>query len=652
MNMLPITRKMLSAFAVLMVFILMNFVTISGIAQTSSTADSPFIEVARLGRGMIADASWKSDGNAFLVNSDQGLRIYNTDLEDIAYLEQARLAAFSPDGAWIAGIHKDRTELLVWDTDNYQLVRTLGLTSEALHLNEVSLAWSPDSRHIALGFEDTLKIYDVLLREIELTLTFSAGIYDLEWSPDGEELAVANYLTLEIVDMDDGRITHTVSGEGGVGVLRWSPDGQTLARLIPLLGLVHPGSQRNALRLIDTTTYQLRLVIQTSWAMTVEWTPDGKALVSEHHFEDLFNNPRHTLRLWDAKTGEILPPLLSELPEFDVYKTILSMKWNPEGDTLMVASQDNIVRFYDWPMTLSLEKPSQVLFQYSGDINNIAWSPDGTQIASISTDSIVRIWDVATRQQTQYFQLTVAIGWDVAWSPDGSQLAFTDGAVITVIDLESGEVITNLVGDIATVWIVNHAIRAVAWSPDGRLLASGDSARIGRVWDMQTLQQVKAFENLPNRVFSLDWSADSERLAYTADHTWVWNVSDDNNDQLPFTCDSEKTHRAALSPDGSLIAVKGEGVCIWNIEQHRMIARLAVTAEEIDWHPDGTRIAVQTLTVATNETQFQIWDVASLERLAFTETEGRLRSIAWSPDGLSLATADNSGMISIWQQDS
>jgi serine/threonine protein kinase/WD40 repeat protein/DNA-binding winged helix-turn-helix (wHTH) protein len=107
---------------------------------------------------------------------------------------------FSPDGARFATAG---TSIHVWDVETKERV-TLGAGLGRAN----ALAWSPDSRYLATGWDDgTVRIWDV--DEEQLTITMpraSASIVDVAFTPVGSRLAVASadgVVSLHVLELEE-----------------------------------------------------------------------------------------------------------------------------------------------------------------------------------------------------------------------------------------------------------------------------------------------------------------------------------------------------------------------------------------------------------------------------------------------------------------
>ena len=107
---------------------------------------------------------------------------------------------------------------------------------------------------------------------------------------------------------------------------------------------------------------------------------------------------------------------------------------------------------------------------------------------------------------------------DLAWSPDGGLLAAaSDGGYIVLVDPGTGDVVGELLGDLADSGVYISFVSRVAWSPDGGLLAAavkiggGDYelyvvSPSGAVAWNHTVDEI-------DEVRSVSWSPDGGRLA-------------------------------------------------------------------------------------------------------------------------------------------
>src|SRR5262245_23811164 len=77
----------------------------------SRGAASRFHKLLQLGRGHIFGAEWHPSGKMMVVNTGLGAWFYDDKLQDIAHLDNARLATFSPAGKLMAASQDNKVML-------------------------------------------------------------------------------------------------------------------------------------------------------------------------------------------------------------------------------------------------------------------------------------------------------------------------------------------------------------------------------------------------------------------------------------------------------------------------------------------------------------------------------------------------------------
>src|SRR5262245_3451060 len=96
-----------------------------------------------------------------------------------------------------------------------------------------SVTWSPDSRMIVTGSDDSnIRLWDIESGELVRTLEgHQAAVGSVAWSGDGQWLASgADDRTVRVWEASSGRLVRTLEGHrGAVRSVAWSGDGQWLA---------------------------------------------------------------------------------------------------------------------------------------------------------------------------------------------------------------------------------------------------------------------------------------------------------------------------------------------------------------------------------------------------------------------------------------
>ena len=297
---------------------------------------------------------------------------------------------------------------------------------------------------------------------------------------------------------------------------------------------------------------------------------------------------------------------------------VLSVAFSPDGQTLASGSDDDTIRFWD----VATGQHKATLEGHTGWVLSVAFSPDGQTLASGSDDDTIRFWDVATGQHKATFEPTYGNVLSVAFSPDGQTLASgSDDRTIRLWDVAAGKLKATLTGH-------TDNVNSVVFSPDGQTLASGSDDRTIRLWDVAAGKLKATLTGHTDNVNSVMFSPDGQTLASgSLDGTIrLWNA---NTGQLKTTFTGRVISSVSFSTDGQTLAGGGSTIDLWD----------AVTGKG----------KVRNLSEEGIFRRGKWKAVSDMGKSTLTGHTSYVNSVAFSPDGQTLASGSSDGTIRLWE---
>ncbi|CAI8820069.1 dynein assembly factor with WDR repeat domains 1 [Pseudomonas sp. IT-194MI4] len=373
----------------------------------------------------------------------------------------------------------------------------------------------------------------------------------------------------------------------------------------------------------------------------VAFSPDNSRIVS--------GSTDHTLRLWDAHSGQAIGASLKGHEG-----AVTSVAFSPDGSRIVSGSSDKTLRMWDAHSGQQIGEP---LRGHEDEVLSVDFSHDGNRIVSGSMDQTLRLWDAHSGQPIGaplrgHEDLVMS----VAFSPDGSRIVSGSGDnTLRLWDAHSGKPIGRpLKGHI-------RGVVSVAFSPDGHYIVSGSDDKTLRIWDALSGKSLgDPFVGHERVVTSVAFSPDGSRvLSSSDDHVllmWDTHTGEPIGSLLHGSprVSWNGTMKAAFSPDGtSIVSVADHSLMLWNTNIGQMIG---VPLEghkrpiaSVSFSPDGTRIVSGSM-----DKTLRLWDVRTGQPIgaALSGHEDMVLSVGFSPDGTRIVSGSMDKTLRLWDSQS
>jgi len=516
--------------------------------------------------------------------------------------------------------------------------------------------FSPNGRHVASGdVEGNLLIWEVLSDRFSLRKTFpiNKGIKDIAWSEDGQRIAVCG------------------ASEGG-----------SYAKAI----------------LVDSGNTVGELSGNTATVLSCDYKPTRPFRVAT-------GGEDRKLCFFEG------PPFKFNLSNTDHQNYITTVRFSPDGTTLLSTGNDMKVIFYDAKEGTKTGELKQgpKLQAHSGTLYSASWSPDSKQILTASADKSTKLWTVADStlvatwkfgadiKKPEIEDMQMSTLWHKQDAKTGGKdflisvsltgaFNFLDPANVAAITSVHGVMknIKSLVldtdnqsfyvgestGVITKFDLVSGAAKWLSGKNSGSAvntmrLAPGNKLQVINLDDKVRVHDATALERADDKKAEpvvLGGCAKADATANTNKAVWAVVTA---NQKLVIFHDHKIVSTTALSfepycvtfhPDDSLIYVGGKNKAAVAFSHNIATGAVTWTDTKYETHDVCEQVTVTSdgkfICAADRKRSLNVFDVASGNLLNTSDPlryhTASLRSVAYSPNGSKLLSAAMDSMVYIW----
>jgi WD40 repeat protein len=568
-------------------------------------------------------------------------------------------AEFSPDGTQIVSCSCSGT-VKVWDvTSAGELLELKGHRGPAN-----CVACDESGSHIASGADDgTVTLWDAATsRERQIFTGHTGKVTAIAFGPFTDWIAsTSEDGTVRLWDTDSGRPFWQTDDEPKSMILEAEVAPIRALAVDPLGHKVAAGGKLVQIWVLEETLVAPPPEKQSSGARLPPAVPDVsvedsfalrthsghvRALAFSPYGEQIATGGSSgTLTIWDLQTRREMRKLEGHS------KSVESVAFSPNQEDARIVSAGADGTVIVWDVSTGREMRT-LSSRYTAHPISVAFSHDGARIATVSRDGTLAFWDASTGQVLLVMKGQHEALRDVTFDLAGTIFASatSDGtlSVRRSFGHNPGEYFSNFHGP---------RLPFGLW----RLIASGGSDDTLRIWDWGGGQELCTVEGHDDSLSCVTFSPDAERIASASRDSTIklWNLCTGRARHLGIRFRKEGNYYSGMQGliDPGLLAsdYKRSVSDNWqalteelqrgtSVQLERVLEGHAEGITSIAFSPDGGTIASGSL-----DGTLKIWDAATgVEVHTFRGHSGNVNVVAFTPDGKRIVSGSDDHTVRLW----